>query len=139
MTEDSMDLLTKIGMETSLRYAIQMITVASLCCQKRKGTEVGIEDIKRVYSLFVDVKRSTQFLMEYVQHFFIHLSIYPFFVCPFSLFLSILVYFLPFRLLASSSACISFLFVSHLRVYDGMALHEPNHHPHLSPSPSFNQ
>ena len=75
MTEDSMDLLTKIGMETSLRYAIQMITVASLCCQKRKGTEVGIEDIKRVYSLFVDVKRSTQFLMEYVQHFFIHLSI----------------------------------------------------------------
>jgi len=46
-----------------------MITVASLCCQKRKGTEVGIEDIKRVYSLFVDVKRSTQFLMEYQKDF----------------------------------------------------------------------
>merc|ERR1711988_275800 len=69
MSEDSLDLLTKIGMETSLRYAIQMITVASLCCQKRKGTEVGIEDIKRVYSLFVDVKRSTQFLMEYQKDF----------------------------------------------------------------------
>lgn len=69
MSTDSLDLLTKIGMETSLRYAIQMITVASLCCQKRKGTEVGIEDIKRVYSLFVDVKRSTQFLMEYEKDF----------------------------------------------------------------------
>jgi len=69
MSNDSLDLLTKIGMETSLRYAIQMITVASLCCQKRKGTEVGIEDIKRVYSLFVDVKRSTQFLMEYQKDF----------------------------------------------------------------------
>ena len=69
MSDDSLDLLTKIGMETSLRYAIQMITVASLCCQKRKGTEVGIEDIKRVYSLFVDVKRSTQFLMEYQSEF----------------------------------------------------------------------
>jgi RuvB-like protein 2 len=69
MSDDSLDLLTKIGMETSLRYAIQMITVASLCCQKRKGTEVGIEDIKRVYSLFVDVKRSTQFLMEYQKDF----------------------------------------------------------------------
>ena len=84
-------------METSLRYAIQMITIASLCCQKRKGTEVDIEDIKviddvfkkhdrhitnlcscalfyeickqRVYSLFVDVKRSTQFLMEYQKEF----------------------------------------------------------------------
>merc|ERR1712224_610438 len=59
MSSDSLDLLTKIGSETSLRYAIQMITVSSLCCQKRKGTEVGIEDIKRVYGLFVDVKRST--------------------------------------------------------------------------------
>jgi RuvB-like protein 2 len=69
MNKDALDLLTKIGMETSLRYAIQMITISSLCCQKRKGIEVGIEDIKRVYSLFVDVKRSTQFLMEYQRDF----------------------------------------------------------------------
>lgn len=69
MTKDALDLLTKIGVETSLRYAIQMITIASLCCQKRKGSQVEIEDIKRVYSLFVDVKRSTQFLMEYQKDF----------------------------------------------------------------------
>jgi RuvB-like protein 2 len=69
MGQDALDLLTKIGMETSLRYAIQMITVAALCCIKRKGSAVGIEDIKRVYSLFVDVKRSTQFLMEYQRDF----------------------------------------------------------------------
>ncbi len=69
MASEALDLLTKIGMETSLRYAIQMITVSSLCCVKRKGTEVGIEDIKRVYSLFVDVKRSTQFLLEYQKDF----------------------------------------------------------------------
>jgi RuvB-like protein 2 len=69
MNRDALDLLTKIGMETSLRYAIQMITISSLCCQKRKGGEVSIEDIKRVYSLFVDVKRSTQFLMEYQRDF----------------------------------------------------------------------
>ena len=69
MSRDALDLLTKIGLETSLRYVIQMITIASLCCQKRKGTEVGLEDIKRVYSLFVDVKRSTQFLMEYQKDF----------------------------------------------------------------------
>mmetsp|Transcript_12287 Transcript_12287/g.11120 ORF Transcript_12287/g.11120 Transcript_12287/m.11120 type:complete len:480 (+) Transcript_12287:55-1494(+) len=66
---DALDLLTKIGMEASLRYAIQMITVSSLCAIKRKGSQVDIEDIKRVYSLFVDVKRSTQFLMEYQQDF----------------------------------------------------------------------
>lgn len=69
MTKEALDLLTKIGVETSLRYAIQMITISSLCCRKRKGSVVEIEDIKRVYSLFVDVKRSTQFLMEYQKDF----------------------------------------------------------------------
>mmetsp|Transcript_23235 Transcript_23235/g.64502 ORF Transcript_23235/g.64502 Transcript_23235/m.64502 type:complete len:465 (-) Transcript_23235:241-1635(-) len=65
MTDDAKDLLTKIASETSLRYAIHVITASALVCQKRKGTEVDIEDISRVYTLFVDVKRSTQFLIEY--------------------------------------------------------------------------
>ncbi|GMI29307.1 hypothetical protein TeGR_g10190 [Tetraparma gracilis] len=69
MAEDALDLLTRIAMETSLRYAIHMIIAASLCATKRKAAEVGITDIKRVYSLFVDVKRSTQFLMEYQKEF----------------------------------------------------------------------
>lgn len=69
MTEEAKDLLTKIGTETSLRYAIQIITSASLVCRQRKATEVEIADIKRVYQLFVDVKRSTQFLKEYQQEF----------------------------------------------------------------------
>uniref|UniRef100_A0A061R1B2 RuvB-like helicase n=1 Tax=Tetraselmis sp. GSL018 TaxID=582737 RepID=A0A061R1B2_9CHLO len=65
MTDDAKELLTKIASETSLRYAIHLITSASLVCQKRKGSEVDIEDISKVYTLFVDVKRSTQFLIEY--------------------------------------------------------------------------
>lgn len=69
MAEDALDLLTRIGMEASLRYAIHMIIAASLVCSKRKGSEVEIADIKRVYTLFVDVKRSTQFLMEYQSEF----------------------------------------------------------------------
>jgi len=67
MADDAIELLTRIGMETSLRYAIQMVIAASLVAEKRKSAEVEIVDVKRVYTLFVDVKRSTQFLMEY-QH-----------------------------------------------------------------------
>eukprot|EP00249_Psilotum_nudum_P011493 c23206_g2_i1 orf=278-1669(-) len=69
MSDDAKELLTKIGFETSLRYAIQLITAASLACQKRKGKEVEVEDISRVYTLFVDVKRSVQFLVEYQEQF----------------------------------------------------------------------
>ena len=65
MSDDAKELLTKIGAETSLRYAIQLITAADIACSRRKGSQVDIEDISRVYSLFVDVKRSTQYLIEY--------------------------------------------------------------------------
>ena len=69
MVEDARELLAKIGSETSLRYAIQLITAASLACQKRKAKAVEIEDISKVYSLFIDVKRSMQFLREYQDQF----------------------------------------------------------------------
>ncbi|CAN6205884.1 unnamed protein product [Urochloa humidicola] len=65
MSADAKVLLTKIGVETSLRYAIHLINSAALACQKRKGKVVEMEDISRVYQLFLDVKRSTQYLMEY--------------------------------------------------------------------------
>lgn len=65
VAEDAKVLLTKIGVETSLRYAINLITSAALACQKRKGKVVEMEDVSRVYELFWDVKRSTQYLMEY--------------------------------------------------------------------------
>jgi RuvB-like protein 2 len=65
MSGDAKVLLTKIGVDTSLRYAIHLITAAALACQKRKGKVVEMEDISRVYELFWDVKRSTQYLMEY--------------------------------------------------------------------------
>ena len=67
--EDGKDLLTKIGAETSLRYAIYLITASSLVATKRKAAAVEVEDISRAYALFVDVKRSTQFLMDYQDQF----------------------------------------------------------------------
>lgn len=65
MSEDAYSVLTRIGLETSLRYSIQLITAASLVCKKRKGNDVQVDDIKRVYSLFLDEHRSTQYMKEY--------------------------------------------------------------------------
>jgi RuvB-like protein 2 len=69
MSDDALTVLTKIGKETSLRYSIQLITTANLVCKKRKGAEVNIDDIKRVYKLFLDESRSSEFLKEYEQNF----------------------------------------------------------------------
>lgn len=57
--------LIQIGKETSLRYAIHLITAASLIAQKRKSAEVEIDDIGKAYTLFIDVRRSIQFMTEY--------------------------------------------------------------------------
>lgn len=65
ITENALALLTRIGLETSLRYAMYLITSSALVCTKRKGTEVDVEDIKRTYALFSDVKRSTQALSDF--------------------------------------------------------------------------
>merc|ERR1712072_1068589 len=47
---DALDMLTTVATNTSLRYAIQLITAASLVCRKRKGVEVEKSDVKKVYS-----------------------------------------------------------------------------------------
>lgn len=41
MSEDAYTVLTRIGLETSLRYAIQLITAASLVCRKRKVSQLA--------------------------------------------------------------------------------------------------
>jgi RuvB-like protein 2 len=66
---DSLTLLTRIGEETSLRYAIQLITAASLAAAKRKASRVEVQDVSRVYGLFIDVRRSVQLMAEYADQF----------------------------------------------------------------------
>jgi len=52
-----------------LRYSIHLITTANLVAIKRKSNEVDTEDISTVYSLFIDIERSKQFLKEYENEF----------------------------------------------------------------------
>ncbi len=69
LSDDAKILLTAIGAETSLRYAIHMITVAHMVSLRRKAAQIGVEDVRKVYDLFVDVKRSTDFLHAYNKDF----------------------------------------------------------------------
>ncbi|KAH3762488.1 DNA helicase TIP49, TBP-interacting protein [Pelomyxa schiedti] len=70
LDEEALLLLTEIGRSTTLRYAIQLITPASLICLKRKGKTVSAADVKKCYDLFVDVTRSTEYLSGYTDSMF---------------------------------------------------------------------
>ena len=65
MEDEALTLLTRIGQETSLRYSMYLIAPAALAAANRRATHVAVEDIERCYTLFSDVKRSTQLLHEY--------------------------------------------------------------------------
>jgi len=43
MSDDALTVLTRIGVETSLRYAIQIITSANLVSRKRKVSDIQRE------------------------------------------------------------------------------------------------
>jgi len=72
MADDALELLTRIAKETTLRYAIQMITTAYLVAKKRKSQQVQVAHIERCHKLFFDVQRSTKFIMEYQNQFLFH-------------------------------------------------------------------
>lgn len=69
IADDALTVLTRIGCETSLRYAIQLITLAYLAAMKRKEKQIMIQDVKKVYQLFIDEERSVKFLKEYEDEF----------------------------------------------------------------------
>ncbi|KAI0982840.1 hypothetical protein GJ496_008247 [Pomphorhynchus laevis] len=67
--DEALGVLTKIGMSTSLRYAIQLIKLAYLVASRAKSPTVRKVDVKKVYTLFLDETRSLNYLKEYEQHF----------------------------------------------------------------------
>ncbi|KAI6191994.1 RuvB-like helicase [Aphelenchoides bicaudatus] len=50
-------ILAKLADNASLRYAMQLISNADVVRQRRKGEEVTTDDVKKVYSMFYDLKR----------------------------------------------------------------------------------
>ncbi|QLL31015.1 hypothetical protein HG536_0A08300 [Torulaspora globosa] len=64
LSTEALDLLTKIGTETSLRYSSNLISVAQQISFKRKSNVVDVVDVKRAYLLFLDSARSVKCIQE---------------------------------------------------------------------------
>lgn len=69
VTTDALALLTKIGKETGLRYASNLVTTSTLLSQKRKAKTVELEDVQRSFKLFYDAGRSVKFVAEFEKRF----------------------------------------------------------------------
>ncbi|CAI5760258.1 unnamed protein product [Candida verbasci] len=65
LSSDALALLTKIGQETSLRYASNLISVSQQISLKKRQSQIELQDIKRAYMLFLDSDRSVQHVEEH--------------------------------------------------------------------------
>lgn len=65
ITPDALALLTKIGQETGIRYASNLITTSQLIMTKRKAKQISIQDVQRSFQLFYDSGRSVKFVTEF--------------------------------------------------------------------------
>ena len=66
LTPEASEVLAKMATETTLRYALNVISTAQVIARKRKaaGGVVDVEDLRRSYAYFMDEKRSVQWLKE---------------------------------------------------------------------------
>ncbi|RVD88466.1 P-loop containing nucleoside triphosphate hydrolase [Arthrobotrys flagrans] len=69
LDDNALTLLTKIGSETSLRYASQLITASNMIASKRPKKTVTVDDVTRSFKLFLDTGRSAKYLAEYENQF----------------------------------------------------------------------
>lgn len=64
LTPDAANVLTSMAIQTTLRYALNLIGCAKVLARKRRAEHVDVEDLRRGYSYFMDEKRSVQWLKE---------------------------------------------------------------------------
>ena len=64
LSKDALQVLIQTAIETTLRYALNLISCAQVVARKRKAEIVDTQDVRRAYDYFMDEKRSVQWLKD---------------------------------------------------------------------------
>jgi RuvB-like protein 1 (pontin 52) len=58
ISDDAIEQLSKTGVNTSLRYALQLLAPASIIARTNGRQEIAKDDIEEAQDIFIDVKKS---------------------------------------------------------------------------------
>ena len=70
--KDALGTLTEVGAKTSLRYSVQLLSLAAQNAKSAKHKNVTVEDVERVSKLFMDSGEATQHLKKYEEKMMLH-------------------------------------------------------------------
>lgn len=72
MTDEALERLTDAGVRSSLRYAVQLLSLAAQNAKAMGRGEVIVEDVERVDMLFMDIGEAVEYLKKYEEKLIVH-------------------------------------------------------------------
>jgi len=70
--EEALEKLTEIGAKSSLRYSVQLLSLAAQNARTTKRESVTVEDVERVSGLFMDISEAADHLRKYEEKLIYH-------------------------------------------------------------------
>jgi len=70
--KDALERLTEVGSKSSLRYSVQLLSLAAQNAKAMKREKVNVEDVERVDKLFMDVGEAAEHLKKYEEKMMLH-------------------------------------------------------------------
>jgi len=72
MEKEAIEKLTQIGSKSSLRYSVQLLSLAAQNAKTLKHEKVTVEDVERVDKLFMDIGEAAEHLRKYEEKLMTH-------------------------------------------------------------------
>jgi len=70
--ENALEKITEVGAKTSLRYSVQLLSLAAQNAKSAKRKDIAIKDVNRVSNLFMDVSEATRHLKKHEDKMMVH-------------------------------------------------------------------
>ncbi|MEM2281404.1 MAG: TATA box-binding protein, partial [Candidatus Bathyarchaeia archaeon] len=70
--KDALEKLAEVGAKSSMRYAVQLLSLAAQNAKALNKDKVTVEDVERVDDLFMDVGEAAEYLRKYEERLLVH-------------------------------------------------------------------
>ncbi|MEM2093658.1 MAG: RuvB-like domain-containing protein [Candidatus Bathyarchaeia archaeon] len=72
LENEALEKLAEVGAKSSLRYAVQMLSLAAQNAKSFNREKITLEDVQRVDELFMDVAEASEYLRKYEEKLLVH-------------------------------------------------------------------
>jgi TBP-interacting protein len=72
LEDKALESLAEVGAKSSLRYAVQLLSLAAQNAKAANKSKVTVEDVERVDDLFMDIGEAAEYLRKYEERLMIH-------------------------------------------------------------------